>query len=156
MFVFVIAFGAPYLPTLQPRTDDALELLDLKPGQTLLELGCGDGRVLLAAAKLGIKAVGYEINPLLVWYARFKTRKYRKLVSVRLADYWRVEWPPADGVYVFLLQQYMSKLDLKIAGCRQKWQKPTVRLVSFAFQIEGRQPDQEKNGMFLYDYKSGR
>ena len=62
LFGFVVIFGAPYLPTLSRQTEDALELLDLKTGQTLLELGSGDGRVLLAAAKRNLKAVGYEIK----------------------------------------------------------------------------------------------
>jgi hypothetical protein len=39
----VLLFGAPYLPTLKPQVHAALELANLKPGQTLLELGCGDG-----------------------------------------------------------------------------------------------------------------
>jgi hypothetical protein len=42
-FGFVILFGAPYLPTLKPQTNAALDLLDLKPGQTLLELGLWPG-----------------------------------------------------------------------------------------------------------------
>ena len=63
-FAGVVAFGAPYLPTLRPQVETALELVNLMPGQTLLELGCGDGKVLVAAAQTGLHAVGYELNPL--------------------------------------------------------------------------------------------
>ncbi len=100
LFGFVVAFGAPYLPTLEPRTKDALDLLGLKSGQTLLELGCGDGRVLLAAARRGIKGVGYELNPLLVICAKIVTWRYRKLVTIRWANYWRISIPPAE-VYTY-------------------------------------------------------
>jgi precorrin-6B methylase 2 len=69
-FQFVVLFlGAPYVPTLHKQREIALDLLKLKPGQTLIDLGCGDGAMLIEAAKRGIKVVGYEINPLLVFIA---------------------------------------------------------------------------------------
>src|SRR6478672_10765863 len=94
-FAFVVFFGAPFLPTLRPQIDTALNLLDLKPGQTILELGCGDGRVLIAAATRGIYAVGYELNPLLAAIAWLRTRRYGKQVRVICGNYWRLKWPPA-------------------------------------------------------------
>lgn len=148
LFCFVVAFGAPYVPTLQPRTEEALDLLALKPGQMLLELGCGDGRVLRAAAKRGIRGVGYELNPLLVVYAKLATWKYRTLVTIKWANYWRVQWPQADGVYVFLLDRYMERLNTKI----MQWQQRSVRLVSFAFTIPSHHPIREQNGLFVYQY----
>jgi hypothetical protein len=69
-FQFVVLFlGAPYVPTLPKQREAALDLLKLKPGQTLIDLGCGDGAMLIAAAKRGINSVGYEINPLLALIA---------------------------------------------------------------------------------------
>src|SRR3990167_10959112 len=76
MFSFVILVGAPYAPTLRRQQKIALELLDLKPGQVLYDLGCGDGRLLVAAAKAGYRAVGYEINPALAAIAYLRTRRY--------------------------------------------------------------------------------
>lgn len=149
LFCFVVAFGAPYVPTLNPRIEDALDLLDLKPGQVLLELGCGDGRVLRAAAKRGVHGVGYELNPLLVLYAKLTMWRYRSIVSVKWANYWHVQWPQADGVYVFLLDRYMKKLDTKIV----QWQQRPVRLVSFAFTVPLRRPVRERQGLFVYQYE---
>lgn len=148
LFCFVVAFGAPYLPTLRPRSEDALDLLALKPGQTMLEVGCGDGRVLRAAARRGIRTIGYELNPLLVLCAKIVTWKYRHITDVKWANYWRVTWPQADGIYVFLLDRYMSKLNTKIIH----EQHGRLRLVSFAFAIPGRRTVQEKNGLFVYEY----
>ena len=59
IFGYVILFGAPFLPTLKNQIEAIFELLDLKEGQTLIELGSGDGRILLEAAKRGINVVGY-------------------------------------------------------------------------------------------------
>ncbi len=148
LFGLVVFFGAPYLPTFSKQTETALDLLDLKPGQKLLELGSGDGRVLIAAAKRGIYVTGYELNPILVLWAWARTRKYRRLVRLRWANFWIVKWPPTDGVFVFLLDKYMEKLNKKII---QEYGS-NVNLVSFAFKVPGRKPNAEKNGVYLYKY----
>lgn len=151
LFGFVVAFGAPYLPTLKKQTDDALDLLDLKPGQQLLELGCGDGRVMLAAAKRGLRVTGYELNPILAVIARIVTWRYRKTTKVVWGDFWRAKWPPTDGVFVFLLDRYMVKLDKKVTEHRKK-QKQGIRLLSFTFQIPNKKPDKINQGLYLYEY----
>lgn len=150
MFGFVILFGAPYLPTLREQQSAALDLLDLKGGQTLVELGSGDGRMLIAAAKKGIKAVGYELNPVLVVYSWLITRRYGSLVRVRLANFWRVKLPECDGIYVFLLDRYMSKLHKKIT----QEISSSVKLVSFAFQIPKVKHKTEKSGLYLYIFNN--
>ena len=149
-FTFVILFGAPYLPTLKPRIDDAFDLLKLKKGSTLLELGSGDGRVLKEAAKRGYNAVGIEYNPLLVVYSKIATFSYRKQVAVRWGNFWTTPPPDTDAVFVFLLDRYMAKLDnlLQIS-----YKKP-VTLVSFAFKIPGKTIHKQKRGLYLYKYPS--
>lgn len=146
LFGFVLFFGAPYLPTLHRQQQAALDMLELKPGQTLLELGSGDGRMLAAAAQRGIKSIGYELNPLLVAYSWLITRRYRRLVTVKWANFWRTTIPEADGMYVFLLDRYMSKLYKKIT---QEIGKP-IKLVSFAFEIPEVKHTKEKSGLYLY------
>jgi SAM-dependent methyltransferase len=149
LFGFVVLFGAPYVPTLKPQADTAFSLLNLEPGQTLVELGCGDGRVLIAAAKKEIYVVGYELNPLLAIVCWARTRRYKKYVKVVWGNFWNHEWPAADAIFVFLLDKYMEKLDKKIT---QKYNGKKVKLVSFAFQIPGKRPVLVKNGLFLYQY----
>ncbi len=149
LFGFVVLFGAPYLPTLKKQTKTALDLLDLKEGQTILELGCGDGRVLKAAAQRGQKAVGYELNPLLVIIAWFNTFGYRNSVTIIWGNYWTKAWPEADGVFVFLLDKYMEKLDKKIM---QQYPDKKIKLVSFAFRIPNKKPAAKKDALYLYIY----
>lgn len=151
LFGFVVAFGAPYLPTLRKQTDDALDLLNLKPGQTLLELGCGDGRVMVAAAKRGLHVTGYELNPILVVVARIATWRYRKTTRVVWGNFWRSAWPQADGIFVFLLDKYMPKLDQRITMQRAV-QTKGIRLVSFTFQIPNKKPSKVDGGLYLYKY----
>ncbi len=148
-FGLVVLVGAPYLPTLKPQLQISLDLLDLKPGQTMLELGCGDGRVLVAAAQRGWRVVGYELNPLLALFAYIRTRKYGKLVSVKCANFWTTTWPVTDGIFGFILPKYMAKLDKKVV---RDCQKP-VRVASFAFAIPGRKPTKTTGSVFLYEYR---
>lgn len=144
-FAGVLLRGAPYLPTLKAQGNTALDLLNLRPGQTLLELGSGDGAVLKLAAERGIHVVGIELNPLLVIISRFRLRKYGDLVEVRWGDFWSTQWPNADGVFVFLLDKYMVRLD-------EHMQQHGGKLASIAFTIPNKEPAAKHNGVVLYRY----
>src|ERR1700712_1392873 len=91
---FVLLFGAPYFPSLKPHMAASFDLLKLKPGQTVYDLGCGDGRFLKEAAKRGYNAVGYELNPFVFAYAWLTTRRYGKRVKVRCGNFWTADLKP--------------------------------------------------------------
>lgn len=148
LFGFVLLFGAPYLPTQRKQTERAIELLHLKKGQTLYELGCGDGRVLRYAAEQGYKGVGYELNPLLVLVAIVVTWRHRRDVRIVWGSFWKADLDKADGVYVFLLDRFMSRFDAMM----QRRKGRSIRVVSFAFQIPGKQVVTEQDGLFVYKY----
>ncbi|HSX46351.1 MAG TPA: class I SAM-dependent methyltransferase, partial [Candidatus Saccharimonadia bacterium] len=135
-------------PTLTRQVEAALDLADLKSGQTLLELGCGDGKVVLAAAKRGVHVIGYELNPVLALIAWLRTRRHTRNVQIIWGNFWHRKLPPADAVFVFLLPKYMDKLNQKIEADRHK----SVKLVTFAFTIPKREPDAVKDGVYLYFY----
>lgn len=149
LFGFVVLFGAPYLPTLRKQTEIALDLLEVKEGMRILELGSGDGSVALAAAKRGAFVTGYELNPILVLISRLRCLKYRKQVSIQWGNFWHKNWPPTDGIFVFLLDKYMERLDKKIA---QEYNGANVNLVSFAFKVPNKKVAKQKGGIFLYRY----
>ncbi|HSX31784.1 MAG TPA: hypothetical protein VLF43_00850 [Candidatus Saccharimonadales bacterium] len=150
LVAFTVFYGPPYVPTLNQQKNAALDLLDLKPGQTMLELGSGDGRVLLAAAQQGLNAVGIELSPMLAFISWYRTRKYRKQVRIICGNYFRVQWPPAEGIFTFMIGHQMAKLDTRI----EQWRAGTsVRLASNTFTIPNKKPVKEKNGVFLYEYK---
>jgi hypothetical protein len=146
---FVVFFGPPYVPTLKRNLEAALDLLELKPGQTMLELGSGDGRVLIAAAKRGINVVGIELSPVLFVISWLRTRRYRKRVRVIWGSYFAVNWPPAEAIFTFMIPRQMAELDKRI----ERWRgKRPVRLASFGFSIPGKKPAALRNGVFLYKY----
>ena len=150
IFGAVIFVGAPYVPTLSDSRRIALDLLDLKSGETLYELGCGDGSLLREAAERGIKVVGYELNPILAVISWLRTRRYGRLVKIRCGNFWKADLSKADGVFVFLLDRFMSDLDRKIVAEG----KPGIKLVSHAFKVPNRKISATKGGMFLYLYQS--
>ncbi|HET8708697.1 MAG TPA: class I SAM-dependent methyltransferase [Candidatus Saccharimonadales bacterium] len=131
----------------------ALDLLDLQPGETMLELGCGDGRVLVAAAERGWHVVGYELNPLLALLCWLRTRKYGDRVEVKCRDFWQAKWPATEGIYGFILPRLMEKLDKKVVQEYGTPVKAHVKVVSFAFAIPSKKPVKEQAGVFLYEYK---
>ena len=87
--------GAPYLPTLKKQVNAIFSIAEMKEGQTLIELGCGDGRVLVEAAKRGINSVGYEINPILFLIALLRSKRYKDRIRLVYGNYWQKEWPEA-------------------------------------------------------------
>lgn len=147
-YSFVLLFGAPYFPSLSPHVKAGLDLLDLKKGQTVYDLGCGDGRFLKAAAQRGIKAVGYELNPFMFLYAWFTTRRYRKLVKVRWGNFWKADLADADAIFIFLLTKYMKRFDRFVKDKAPKG----VKVASHAFKIPGKKPVAKEYGVFLYKY----
>jgi precorrin-6B methylase 2 len=146
---FVMIFGAPYVPTLAPQRRNALALLKLKPGQTLYELGSGDGSMLLDAARSGLQVVGYELNPLLVLVSRLRTARYKKQVRIVWGNFWSADLSKADAVFVFQMGRVMQRLDAKIKAEN----KGTLKVASNGFKISGRKEDAKKGAVLLYTYR---
>lgn len=148
-YALVLPFGAPYLPTLKKQSGDALDLLNLKPGQAFFDLGCGDGRLLIAAAERELQVVGYELNPFLALIAWVRTRRYGRRVKVKWGSFWRADLSKADGVFVFLIDHFMKRLDRFLTQHSRNHQ---IKLVSNAFKIPGKKPRRQKGALLLYVY----
>lgn len=144
----VLLFGAPYFPTLKQPVEDSLDLLDMKPGQVVYDLGCGDGRLLKAAARRGLKAVGYELNPFVFLYAWVTCLRWGTRARVRYGNFWKADLSKADGVFVFLITHYMDRLENKLS----KELPAGTKVVSHAFKLPGRKALRKKGAMFLYKY----
>lgn len=148
LFALGAILGAPYVPTLSKSADDLLDMIDLKPGAKIIDLGSGDGAFALQAAKRGYHVIGYEINPILVLIARMRTRKYNKQVKIYLRDFWRIQLPEVDAIYVFLIERYMQKLADKF---QNEVTTPTL-VVSHVFALPGAKPVAQNKSTFVYKY----
>ena len=140
--------GAPYVPILGQDRRKLLELTNLKPGQTIIDLGSGDGRLLYAAASQGINGIGYEINPLLVLISTIVCWRYRSRVKIHLANFWQQPLPKADAIYVFLIDRYMTKLKHKLVS---DITEPTL-VVSYVFALPTVQPIRTNATAAVYQF----
>jgi len=114
IFFLTLAFltGAPYVPTKNQTANKMLEFSDLKPGMKLYDLGSGDGKLLFMASYFGAKAVGFEINPLLVILTNIKSFLKRDKNTVAYwKNFWKADFSDADAVFVYLLPWRMQELE---------------------------------------------
>lgn len=112
LFGFVAFRGAPYVPSHPKQVRKAFqELFPLTEADVVVDAGSGDGLVLRIVAQRGARAIGYELNPLLVLASRIWSRG-NTLVEVRLADFWRATLPSDTTlVYVFSVSRDVAKLE---------------------------------------------
>jgi precorrin-6B methylase 2 len=130
---------APFDPTPQEVVDRMLTLAGVKKGDVVYDLGAGDGRVVIAAAKkYGAKTVGFEIDPGLVKLARENVRNegVERFVEIRQQDFLTADLSPATVVTLYL--SYDGNLALRPQLMRQL--KPGARIVSYTFDMGDWQP----------------
>ena len=109
--------GAPWVPTRMKHVRIMLELADVKPDELVYDLGCGDGRVLvMAARKFKARAVGIEIDPFRFLWCQFLITilGLRKRVKVRFGDFFKKDISDADVVICYLLQSTNDILEKKL------------------------------------------
>ncbi|MEM2995534.1 MAG: class I SAM-dependent methyltransferase [Candidatus Bathyarchaeia archaeon] len=109
----------PYLPSSLSVIDVALNLADFKPNDVFADLGCGDGAVLIRAAKrFGVFSVGFEVDRKLVVAARENVRAagFKHLVDVVYSDLFRVDLSRFDVVYVYPHPLIIKSLSEKIVS----------------------------------------
>lgn len=131
---------APFVPTPQEVVDRMLELAQLSQEDVLYDLGSGDGRIVITAAKrYRAKAVGFEIDPALVKYSQrsIKEAGVEALAEIREQDIRTVDLAPASVVTMYLYPG--ANLRLRAAIMRQL--KPGSRVVSHDFSMGDWKPD---------------
>jgi precorrin-6B methylase 2 len=130
---------APFDPTPQEVVERMLVLAAVKKSDVIYDLGSGDGRILITAAKrYGTRGVGFEIDPGLVKLARENARKegVEKLVEIRQQDFLTADLSAASVVTLYL--SYEGNLAVRPQLMRQL--KPGTRVVSYAFDMGEWQP----------------
>jgi hypothetical protein len=135
---------AIYQPTPQEIVNQMLSLADISPADVLYDLGCGDGRIVVAAAeKYGIHAVGIDINPKRIAAGRAKARRHgvEHRVDFILGDAKKLDLRKASVVTMFL----GADGNLRLADRLRADLRPGARIVSRDFKIYGWAPDRIEN-----------
>lgn len=124
--------GAPWLPTGVKKVIKMLTLAGTRPDDVVYDLGCGDGRILIAAVRrFGAHAVGIELDPLRYLWCRLvvSVLGYQNQIQVHHRDFFKQDLSQADVVTCYLLQTTNEKLEDKLL----RELKPGARVVSHAF-----------------------
>lgn len=155
IFYLTISFitGAPFVPTTNNAVKSIIKQINLKSGQTVADLGSGNGKILVAAAKVGAYADGYEINPFLVLYSLIIAviTKTKSKINVYWKNFWKADLKKYDVIFVYLLPWKMEKLEQKII----KESKPNALIVSnsFVFPHLKLVDKDEKNHIYYFRIK---
>jgi precorrin-6B methylase 2 len=153
LWILIPAFhGLPPVPTNPERIRKALKLVNLKPNETLYDLGAGDGRVLLIAARdFGAKAVGLEIGPIQcasIWL-RATASGFGDRIQVRWENFYKADLKDADVVFVYATSKEIAKLASHLAN----QMKIGARLVSISADFPEWEPStmDDVNLIFVYE-----
>jgi len=147
--------GAPWVPTPMHKVHKMLHMAGVGPGDTVYDLGCGDGRLVIAAARrFGARAVGIEIDPLryLLCQLRITLLGLRDRVRIVHGDFFHQDLGRADVVTCFLL----TSTNKKLLGKFKRELPPGARVVSNRFTFPGLflvDQDTQAN-LYLYQLKS--
>lgn len=141
----------PYVPTRQVVVDAMLEMADVKKGDVLYDLGCGDGRIVITAAKAyGATGTGIDINPDRIEEANQNAREAGVTDKVRFVegDLFDTDFSKATVVTLYLL----PAVNLKLRPILLEQLKPGTRIVSHAFDMGDWEPEKtiEVDGSKIY------
>ena len=158
----------PYVATKSDKISTIIKLARIKPHETVVDLGSGDGRLLFAAARAGAHAVGYEINPFLIFFTRIKayllsysssersesrsidSRQVRTInkgvVIVKRQNLWKADLAVADVIFVYGRVKTMQKFqDFVYQNAKRG-----TRIIVNTNPFPTKKPLKSINGIFLY------
>ncbi len=127
-----------FVPTRPEVVDRMLQMAEIRTNDILYDLGCGDGRIVVAAAKkYGIKAVGVDIDPARIKDSleNVRSNNVAHLVTIKQADIFDLDFHEATVVTLYLLPELNVRLMPKLAKL-----KPGTRIISDEFDMKGAKP----------------
>ncbi len=141
--------GAPWVPTSMRMVRRMLTLAEVGPDDVVYDLGCGDGRMIITAARrYGARAVGIEIDPLrYLWCQMLITiLRLRKRIRIIYGDFFGADLREADVVTCYLLQSTNDRLEEKL----RTELRSGARVVSNTFTFDGLDAVRSEKGAWLY------
>lgn len=129
--------------------EEMLDLAKLKKDDFLIDLGCGDGRILIKAAQKEVKSLGIELNPFFYFWSKLniKSKGLENLSFVKWGNFWSVDLSKANIICIFLPLGF-KKLSEKLS----KELKQGSKVITFMSPIPDWKPiTYTKSGIFLYE-----
>lgn len=138
---------APFVPTQKQKVKKSLLLAGLKKGEVFYELGSGDGRVVIEAARMGADAYGIEQSWLRILFSRWKAaRKNLKNAYFIHGNIFKKNLSEADVVFIYLLPKGVAKLQTKL----QKELQKGSRVITQDYHFQTWKPVKKEGNFWLY------
>lgn len=138
----------PYVASKRDKVQTIVKLAQIKKGQTIVDLGSGDGRLLFEAATRGAFAIGYEINPFLIFLTivRSKLKGLSDNIEIYKKNLWKADLKVADVIFVYGRKKTMKKFEDFVYKNAQKGTRVIVNTNPFP----NKKPIEIKDKVFLY------
>ena len=142
--------GPVFVPANPEAVLSMVKLLDVVPGEKAVDLGSGDGRIVIALARAGAEAHGYEHNIILVWWSRFKIRRagLSGKAFIHRSNFWKTDFSRFTIFTVFGIPYIMAPLQEKLS----REAAPGARAVSYTFKFPSLKLAGKDNGNYLYRF----
>ncbi len=146
--LFWLSRGAFFVPLPHSAVPRVIRLLALQPGEKAVDVGSGDGRLLIALAEAGAEAHGFEHNILLVWRSRRNIRRagLSARAFVHWSDFWDEDFSRFDAVTIYGIPYIMRRLEKKLRAEL----RPGARVASYSFPFPDWQPIKSDGKVYLY------
>lgn len=137
----------PFVTTSSDKVKTLIELADYQPGEKAVDLGCGDGRVVLELAKAGFTVHGYEIKPELVTRARqrIKAAGLDDRAFVHQQSFWDADLSGYDLIYIYGMKSIMGRLEKKL----DEELTPGTKFISNIFRLPHWKVKKESDKLYL-------
>jgi len=138
-FLIPWLFGAPFEASRKKRVKEIIEISKVKKGDKIIELGSGDGRIVIEFAKKGAIVEGFEINPILVYISKRKIKKENLQNNAKIywKSFWKADFNKYNIIVLFQFPTIMKRLENKIKQQSKKdvkiisntWKFPSLKLI---------------------------
>lgn len=143
-----ILTGLPYVSTKKEKLSSILELAHITPGQKAVDLGSGDGRIVIALARAGAQAYGFEINPFLRLISKIKIKLagVQNRASILKQDFWNANLSQFDTAVIYGIKSIMEKLEKKLINEL----KPGAKIITVGAKFPNLSPKNQRKDIYLY------
>lgn len=143
-------FGGPFVPSQYQIIKKVMDIVEIKEGSVFIDLGSGDGRLLIQAAKQGAFAVGYELNPFWYYISKLNVLLHgvKEKVKVKRENFINADLKEADILYLYLFPEKIADLEKVL----RRTLKQGAKIITYKFPFSNWQERKrlEKEKIYLY------